>query len=107
MSRERAREGAAFVLDEGEPVGVVEKPDEPPSTLVPLGVFVFAPRVFEALRQVAPSDRGEYELAGAVDRLFGGGGGVELVRLDGWLTNVNTVADIEWVEGRIGGGGDA
>jgi glucose-1-phosphate thymidylyltransferase len=102
VSGERAREGAVFVLDDGEPVGVVEKPDDPPSTLIPRGVFVFSPRVFEALRRVAPSDRGEYELADAVDRLFGEADGVEVVRLDGWVRNVNTVADIERVEGRLG-----
>ncbi|AXG06350.1 UTP--glucose-1-phosphate uridylyltransferase [Haloplanus rubicundus] len=101
VSRERAREGAVFVLDDEEPVGVVEKPAAPPSTLVPLGVFVFAPRVFEALRRVEPSARGEYELADAVDRLFGEGGGVEVVHLDGWLTNVNTVADVERVSRRV------
>jgi dTDP-glucose pyrophosphorylase len=105
VSRERAQEGAVFVLDDGEPVGVVEKPDDPPSTLIPLGVFVFSPQVFEALRRVAPSDRGEYELADAVDRLFGEEGGVEVVRLDGWVTNVNTVADVERVEGWIDGAG--
>jgi glucose-1-phosphate thymidylyltransferase len=86
------------VIEGGEPVGVVEKPDDPPSTLVPRGVFVFSERVFEALRRVEPSDRGEYELADTVDRLFGEGGGVELVRLDGWVRNVNTVADVERVK---------
>jgi glucose-1-phosphate thymidylyltransferase len=101
VSRERAREGAVFVLDGDKPVGLVEKPDEPPSTLIPRGVFVFSPQVFEALRQVAPSDRGEYELADAVDRLFGGSGGVEVVRLDGWVRNVNTVADVEQVSRRV------
>lgn len=92
-------------MDDGEPVGVVEKPSAPPSTLVPLGVFAFSPRVFEALRHVEPSERGECELADAVDRLFGDGDGVEVVRLDGWVTNVNTVADSERVEGRIDGEG--
>jgi glucose-1-phosphate thymidylyltransferase len=101
VSRERAREGGVFVIEGGEPVGVVEKPSEPPSTLIPLGVFAFSPRVFEALRRVEPSARGEYELADAVDRLFDEEGGVELVRLDGWVTNVNTVADVERVSRRV------
>jgi len=100
-SRERAREGAVFVLDDGEPVGVVEKPDDPPSTLVPRGVFAFSPRIFDALRQVTPSERGEYELADAVDRLFDEGASVTVVRLDGWLRNVNTAADVAWVRRRL------
>jgi len=104
VSRERAREGAAFVLDDGDPVGVVEKPDDPPSTLVPRGVFAFSPRIFDALRHVTPSERGEYELADAVDRLFDEGAPVTVVRLDGWLTNVNTAADVARVRRRLDDG---
>ena len=105
VSQERAQEGAVFVLDDGEPVGVVEKPDDPPSTLVPLGVFVFSSRVFEALRQVEPSDRGEYELTDAIDLLVDNGAGVETVGVGGWLSNVNTMADIERVAERLGSDG--
>jgi glucose-1-phosphate thymidylyltransferase len=105
VSQERAQEGAVFVLDDGEPVGVVEKPDDPPSTLVPLGVFVFSSRVFEALRQVELSDRGEYELTDAIDLLVDNGAGVETVGVGGWLSNVNTMADIERVAERLGSDG--
>jgi glucose-1-phosphate thymidylyltransferase len=104
VSPERAREGAAFVLEDGEPVGLVEKPDDPPSTLVPRGVFVFSERVFDALARIEPSDRGEYELADAVDRLMTRGCRVETVALDGWLLNVNTPADVERASARIGDG---
>jgi glucose-1-phosphate thymidylyltransferase len=105
VSRERAREGAVFVLDDGEPVGVVEKPDDPPSTLIPLGVFVFSSQVFEALRRVEPSDRGEYELTDAIDLLVDKGASVETVGVGGWLSNVNTMADIERVAERLGSDG--
>jgi dTDP-glucose pyrophosphorylase len=101
VSRERASEGAVFVLKDDEPVGVVEKPDDPPSTLVPRGVFAFSERVFDALARIEPSDRGEYELADAVDRLFDEESPVELIRQTGWLTNVNTVDDVERVDRRI------
>lgn len=102
VSRERASEGAVFVLEDGEPVGVVEKPDAPPSTLVPRGVFVFSDRLFEALHRIEPSERGEYELTDAVDLLVKGAAGVETVGIDGWLLNVNTMADIKRVAGRLG-----
>ena len=101
VSRERATAGAAFVLDDGAPVGVVEKPDDPPSRLVPRGVAAFSPRIFDALRRVSPSARGEYELADAVDLLLDEGAGVELVALEGWLTNVNTPGDVEAASRRL------
>jgi dTDP-glucose pyrophosphorylase len=101
---ERASEGAAFVLADGEPVGLVEKPDDPPSTLVSRGVFVFSEHVFDTLDRIEPSARGEYEVADAVDRLMIAGYPVETVALDGWLLNVNTPADVERASARIGGG---
>jgi|GEM_PF-4526580 len=55
----------------------------------------------------ASVDGGEYECLDAVDRLFADGADVEVERPDGWVTNVNTVADIERVEGRIGEDGSA
>jgi dTDP-glucose pyrophosphorylase len=103
VSRERAREGAVFVLDDGKPVGVVEKPDDPPSTLASRGVSVFSPRVFDALERIEPSARGEYEVADAVDRLMTTGCSVETVGLDGWLLNVNTPGDVERASVRLGG----
>lgn len=106
VSRERATEGAAFVLDGGDPIGVVEKPGEPPSTLIPRGVFAFSPRIFDALRRVEPSERGEYELTDAVARLVEGDDRVELVAMEGWLTNVNTTADVREASRRLGGDGD-
>jgi len=95
VSRERASEGAVFVLADGEPAGLVEKPDDPPSTLIPRGVFAFSARVFDALHRVEPSERGEYELADAIDLLLTEGMGVETVELEGWLLNVNTAAGVD------------
>jgi dTDP-glucose pyrophosphorylase len=105
VSWERASEGAALVLEDGVPTGVVEKADDPPSTLIPRGVHAFSPRIFDALRRVEPSDRGEYELADAIDVLFEEGARVEIVEMDGWLLNVNTVADVEAASRRLVDGG--
>jgi len=103
VSRERASEGAVFVVDDGEVVGLVEKPDAPPSTLIPRGVFAFSPRIFDALDRIDPSARGEYELTDAVDLLVDQGARVETVGIDGWLTNVNTRADVERASARLDG----
>jgi glucose-1-phosphate thymidylyltransferase len=104
VSRERASEGAVCVVDDGDVVGLVEKPDAPPSTLIPRGVFVFSARLFDALDRIDPSARGEYELTDAVDLLVAEGARVETVGLDGWLVNVNTTADIERASARLDGG---
>jgi glucose-1-phosphate thymidylyltransferase len=95
---ERARRGGVLELEDGEVVGIVEKPADPPSRLATTGCFAFSTRVFDACRAIEPSERGEFELADAIERLLAAGGRVETVRLDGWRVNVNTPADIERVE---------
>lgn len=86
----------------GSITGFVEKPDNPPSTLALTGFFAFSPKVFHACELVTPSDRGEYELTDAVDLLVRASHRVEKVTLDGWRMNVNTPADRDAVETRLG-----
>ena len=97
VSRERASEGGVFDIEDGEVVGLAEKPDEPPSRLIPRGVYAFSPAIFPACRQVTPGHTGEYELSEAVDHLIRTGGRVETVRFEGWCRNVNTPGDCERV----------
>lgn len=101
VSRERAARGGVLEIEDGDVVGIVEKPDEPPSRLATTGCFAFSERLFEACRAIDTSDRGEYELSDAVGWLLENGGRVETVRLEGWRVNVNTAADIERAAARL------
>ncbi|MEF8783873.1 MAG: sugar phosphate nucleotidyltransferase [Haloarculaceae archaeon] len=101
VSRERATQGGVFELDDGEVVGLTEKPDTPPSTLIPRGFYAFSERIFDACRLVTPADTGEYELSNAVDLLVYAGRRVETVPLEGWCLNVNTPDDCEAVADRL------
>jgi glucose-1-phosphate thymidylyltransferase len=101
VSRERARRGGLVLLENGEVVDLVEKPDDPPSTLATTGCFAFSRRVFEACRAIEPSPRGEYELPDAIRWLLEHGGTLETVRLDGWRVNVNEPADVDRADARL------
>jgi len=103
VSRERASEGGVVELDDREVVDLVEKPDDPPSTLVPRGFYAFSERIFDACRLVTPGETGERELTGAVDLLVYAGRRVETVPIEGWCQNVNTPADRERVAKRLDG----
>lgn len=95
-SPSRAKEGAVCEFDaSGNLAGLVEKPDEPPSTRVPAAFYVLPPEVFPACRIVRPSERGEYELPDAIDLLIYSGYTVETVPFEGWRINVNTERDVE------------
>ena len=99
VSRERARTTGVVETDgDGRVTGLVEKPDDPPSTLVTRGFYAFGSPIGHALDRIEPSDRGEYELAAAVDDLLGRGHRVEAVTLEGWCHNVNEPADRARVE---------
>jgi len=101
VSREQAQKGAVFERDGERVTGVVEKPAEPPSRLIPRGFYVFSPLIFSACRLVTPDDTGEYQLTDAVDLLVTAGRRLELVDLVGWCHNVNTPADRQRVAEKL------
>jgi len=62
-TEEEARKAGVAVL-EGESVkGILEKPETPPSLWISVGVLMFTPGVFEIIRGLKPSSRGELEIA--------------------------------------------
>jgi len=101
VSDERARKGAVFETDDDRISAVVEKPEDPPSNLVPRGFYAFSPKILPACKLVTPNATGEYELTDAVDLLLSAGRTVETVPLDCWCLNVNTPEDCDRVEKRL------
>ena len=102
VSREEARRTAVLELDEAERVvGLVEKPDDPPSTLVPLGGYTLPPAIFEACRQIEPSNRGEYELPDAIEWLVDRGGAIAVEPFEGTRFNINTPDDLAAAESHV------
>jgi dTDP-glucose pyrophosphorylase len=81
--------------------GIVEKPADPPSTLVPRGCYALSGTVFDACRLVRPGPTGERELTDALDLLLAAGRRLETVPLQGWCYNVNTPADRDRVARRL------
>ena len=104
VSPAEARGGGVLAFDaDGDLAGVVEKPDDPPSTTVVRGASVLGPAALDACRAVEPSARGEREVADALDRLVADGRSVETVRLEGRCVNVNAPGDVERAERLLGG----
>lgn len=100
VSRDRAASAGVFDLEDGDVVGVAEKPVDPPSTTIPRGVWALDERVTHACALVRPGHTGEREFSDAVDRCLSAGWDVETVPLEGWCMNVNTPADLARVEAR-------
>lgn len=102
VSREQARTTGVLETDaDGRVTGLVEKPDDPPSTLVNRGFYAFGPEIGPALDRTDRSARGEYEITDAIDDLLKRGHRIETVELSGWCHNVNEPADRERVAEKL------
>ena len=56
------RFGVAEFDDADRVIGFEEKPSVPKSNRIPIGVYLFRPSVFDVLRELRPSARGEFEI---------------------------------------------
>jgi glucose-1-phosphate thymidylyltransferase len=56
------RFGVAEFGADGHVIGFEEKPKRPKSNMIPIGVYLFRPSVFNVLRGLKPSKRGEFEI---------------------------------------------
>jgi glucose-1-phosphate thymidylyltransferase len=82
------RFGVARVED-GQVRAIVEKPAVPPSSLAVTGIYFFDERVFEVIRTLRPSARGELEITD-VNNEYIRSGTMTFGTLRGWWTDAGT-----------------
>jgi len=78
------RFGVAEINARGEVIHLVEKPENPPSDLALVGVYLFDKTINTAVRAIQPSARGELEITEAIQWLIDEGYRVRHEVLDGW-----------------------
>ena len=93
------RYGVVTIDDNDFVTDLIEKPDNPVSNLINAGIYTFTPDIFDTVRAIGISPRGEYELTDAI-KAFTSKRRVKAIFLnDYWIDfgrpeDIKTVSDI-------------
>ena len=86
-------EGGGLREGRGRLAEIVEKPAEPPSRFAVIGLYFYDARVFDIIRTLKPSGRGELEITD-VNNAYLRAGELEYSVLQGWWTDAGTVESL-------------
>jgi glucose-1-phosphate thymidylyltransferase len=86
--------GIADVDNHGNVTKLMEKPDEPPTNLALIGMYVFSSAVFDAIDELEPSWRGELEITDAIQDLLEDGYEIDSHVVTGWWKDTGKPEDI-------------
>ena len=86
--------GVAELRADGSILRLIEKPTAPPSDLALVGIYMFDKHIFEAVAEIQPSARGEYEITDAIQWLIEHGYTVFPHIHDGWWIDTGKPTDM-------------
>jgi len=86
--------GIAQLNDKQEIVKLVEKPQNPPTNLAVIGIYMFRPAIFQAVKEIKPSWRNQYEIVDAIQWLIDHGHSVQSAFVQGWWKDTGKPEDI-------------
>jgi glucose-1-phosphate thymidylyltransferase len=88
------RFGVAQFDKEGKLIGLIEKPKKPPSNYALTGIYFLRPIIFDMIRKLTPSRRGELEITEALQLLLNARHNVGYEFVKGWWKDTGTPEDI-------------
>ena len=80
------------VLEGDRVVRIIEKPKDPPTNLAVIGIYMYDERVFDMIKNLSPSARGELEITD-VNNMYIEAGAMAYDVLDGWWADSGSSID--------------
>ena len=87
------RFGVAQIDENGNVLGIEEKPKQPKSNFAVIGIYMYDKQVYNTISQLKPSDRGELEITD-VNNAYIQQGTMTSEVLQGWWTDAGTLESL-------------
>lgn len=81
-------------IKDGRIIRVIEKPSNPVSDFAVTGIYVYSPKIFDAVEAIAPSTRGEFEISDAHTWMIEHGATVGYQEITGWWKDTGKPEDL-------------
>lgn len=94
------RFGVSLIDSTGRLTGVVEKPSLPISCLAVIGIYMYDAKVFDLIKTLSPSERGELEITD-VNNFYIKENNIEYDMLDGWWTDAGTFESLRYASNMV------
>ena len=91
---EPSRYGVVGRNTDGDITELTEKPDDPPSNLALIGIYLFTPAIFDRIERLEPSWRDELEITDAIQGLLDDGHRVQSHVVNGWWKDTGKPGDV-------------
>jgi len=86
--------GVVFFNDDGTIRQFIEKPKKSVSNWALIGIYVFNDKVFDAVKKIRPSWRGELEITDTIQQLLVDGAKVDAQKVQGWWKDTGQPEDL-------------
>ncbi len=91
-------------LEGNSVVKIVEKPKQPETNLAVIGIYMYDGRVWDIIKTLVPSDRGELEITD-VNNWYIKDGSMTFEKLNGWWTDAGTFESLHQAAKLVAEGG--
>jgi len=98
------RFGVATLGENGTVTKIAEKPAQPESNKAVIGIYMYDARVFDYIRELKPSNRGELEITD-VNNAYIAAGNMTAEILEGWWTDAGTFESLRRASNLVAEGG--